>query len=138
MRTEAFVAVEGLCEQFFYGLEETDLAWRLIDQGWSVRFRADLRLLHPRTDPARHGDFHRNTARNRVWLAHRALPFPLAVFYVLNWSLVTAMRNITRPSGIAAHAGGTIDGWKHRFGPRRPMSWRTVLRLARLGRPPLI
>ncbi len=138
VRAEALAAAGGLCEQFFYGLEETDLAWRLIDTGWSVRFRSDLRMLHPQTDPSRHDDFHRKTARNRVWLAHRALPLPLAVLYVVNWTIITAVRNITRPTSIAAHVGGTVNGWTTRFGPRDPMSWRTVFRLARLGRPPLI
>ena len=31
-----FHGAGGLPEAFFYALEETDLAWRLIDAGWRV------------------------------------------------------------------------------------------------------
>lgn len=63
-------------EEFFFAHEETDLAWRALDQGWRVRYEPRLLLQHPRTSPARHAVYHRMTARNRVWLAKRHLPAP--------------------------------------------------------------
>jgi hypothetical protein len=33
---------------------------------------------------------------------------------------------------------GFVEGWRSDPGPRRPMSWSTVLRMTRLGRPPVI
>jgi GT2 family glycosyltransferase len=138
VRRSAFDAVGGLCGPFRYGLEETDLAWRLIDAGWDVQYRADLRMFHPRTSPTRHPEFVFRTARNRVWLAHRLLPAPVGLLYVINWTVVTIGRNVRRPVAIATHLRGTIDGWRHRPGPRRPMSPRTMRKLSRLGRPPLI
>lgn len=138
VHADAFRAVGGLCAPFFYGLEETDLAWRLIDAGFRVHYAADLRMRHPRTEATRHPDFHRRTARNRVWLAHRNLPLVLAVLYVANWTLVTIGRDIGNRAAIAAHLAGTRDGWRTRVGPRAPMSPATAWRLTRLGRPPVI
>ena len=34
--------------------------------------------------------------------------------------------------------GGFAGGWRTPCGPRRPMRWRTVWRLTRLGRPPVV
>ncbi len=138
VRKPAFDDVGGLCSEFFYGLEETDLAWRLIDSGWRIRYMADLEMFHPRTHPDRHPSFVRGTARNRVWLAHRALPLPLAVLYVIDWTVVTLVRNAPNPAAVWAHLAGLLEGMRDRVGPRGPISWRTALLLTRLGRPPVI
>ena len=138
VRRTAFDAVGGLCGPFHYGLEETDLAWRLIDARWEITYRADLTMRHPRTNPTRHPEFFFHTARNRVWLAHRALPLPLAVLYVANWTLVTVGRNINRPRAVQSHLHGTFAGLCEQPGPRHPVAWRTVGALCRMGRPPMI
>lgn len=138
VRRTTFDQVGGLCGPFRYGLEETDLAWRLLDAGWDIQYRADLQMTHPRTSPTRHKAFFVDTARNRVWLAHRTLPIPLAVVYVTAWTLVTTARNLRRPGAIIAHLRGTAVGLRGPIGPRRPMRWRTVWKMARLGRPPVI
>lgn len=138
VRRSAFDEVGALCGPFRYGLEETDLAWRLIDAGWKVWYRADMRMRHPHTSPIRHPEFAFATARNRVFLAHRSLPTPVGLLYVMNWTIVTICRNLRQPSTIAIHMRGTTEGWRLRPGPRQPMSFRTLWTLLRLGRPPLI
>lgn len=138
VRREAFEQVGGLCADYHYGLEETDLAWRLIDAGWGIVFDADRRVFHPRTDASRHAVFHQSTGRNRVWLAHRCLPLPLGVIYLTNWMAVTVVRNWRRPRDWIDYARGTMAGLRHRVGPRKPMRWRTAWTLTRLGRPPII
>ncbi|MEU4098529.1 glycosyltransferase [Streptomyces sp. NPDC026673] len=137
VRTAVFQEVGGLPDEFFYAHEETDLAWRALDAGWMIDYRADMVLLHPLTAPSRHAVYHRMVARNRVWLARRNLPWPLVPVYLGVWMLLTLLR---RPSGPALKAwfGGFKEGWTSSSGPRRPMRWRTVWRLARLGRPPII
>ncbi|MFR9721759.1 glycosyltransferase family 2 protein [Streptomyces sp. MS19] len=137
VRTQVFQQVGGLPDDFFYAHEETDLAWRALDAGWSIDYRADMLLYHPATPPSRHAVYHRMVARNRVWLARRNLPLPLIPVYLLVWVLLTLAR---RPSGSALKAwfGGFAEGWRTPSGPRRPMRWRTVWRLTRLGRPPVI
>ncbi|WP_328474711.1 glycosyltransferase family 2 protein [Streptomyces sp. NBC_00448] len=137
VRTEVIRQVGALPEQFFYAHEETDLAWRALDAGWMIDYRSDLVLLHPATSPARHAVYHRLVARNRVWLARRNLPWPLVPVYLGVWLALTLVR---RPSGTALRAwfGGFREGWATPCGPRRAMRWRTVWRLTRLGRPPII
>ncbi|MEU8893125.1 glycosyltransferase [Streptomyces sp. NPDC048442] len=137
VRTKVLAEVGGLPDEFFYAHEETDLAWRALDAGWMIDYRADMVLNHPTTSPARHATYHRMVARNRVWLARRNLPAPLVPVYVGVWLLLTLAR---RPSGEALKAwfSGFKEGWTTPAGPRRPMKWRTVWRLTRLGRPPVI
>ncbi|WP_199563679.1 MULTISPECIES: glycosyltransferase family 2 protein [unclassified Streptomyces] len=137
VRTRVLAEVGPLPGDFFYAHEETDLAWRALDAGWLIDYRADMVLHHPTTAPSRHAVYHRMVARNRVWLARRNLPAPLVPVYLGVWMLLTLLR---RPSGEALKAwfGGFREGWRTPCGPRRPMKWRTVWRLTRLGRPPVI
>ncbi|MER8090228.1 glycosyltransferase family 2 protein [Streptomyces sp. NPDC056178] len=137
VRTKVIAEVGPLPGQFFYAHEETDLAWRALDAGWMIDYRADMVLNHPTTAPSRHAVYHRMVARNRVWLARRNLPAPLVPVYLGVWLLLTLLR---KPSGPALKAwfGGFREGWSTPCGTRRPMRWRTVWRLTRLGRPPVI
>ncbi|MFE0224317.1 glycosyltransferase family 2 protein [Streptomyces albidoflavus] len=137
VRTRVFADAGLLPADFFYAHEETDLAWRALNAGWQIDYRSDMVLYHPTTAPSRHAVYHRMVARNRVWLARRNLPLPLVPVYLGVWLLLTLLR---RPSGAALKAwfGGFKEGWTSSAGPRRPMKWRTVWRLTRLGRPPVI
>ncbi|WP_200263948.1 glycosyltransferase [Streptomyces sp. HSG2] len=137
VRTRVLEQVGGLPDAFFYAHEETDLAWRALDAGWMIDYRSDMVLHHPTTDPSRHGVYHRMVARNRVWLARRNLPAPLVPVYLAVWALLTLVRRPTRPA-LKAWLGGFREGWTTPCGDRRPMKWRTVWRLTRLGRPPVI
>ncbi|MET9204029.1 glycosyltransferase [Streptomyces bacillaris] len=137
VRTKLLAEVGPLPEDFFYAHEETDLAWRALDAGWMIDYRADLVLHHPTTAPSRHTVYHRMVARNRVWLARRNLPAPLIPLYLGVWLLLTLVRRPSPPA-LKAWFGGFREGWSTPCGPRRPMKWRTVWRLTRLGRPPVI
>ncbi len=137
VRTKVIAEVGGLPDEFFYAHEETDLAWRALDAGWSIDYRADMVLHHPTTAPSRHAVYHRMVARNRVWLARRNLPALLVPVYLGVWLLLTLARRPSRPA-LRAWLGGFKEGWTTSCGARRPMRWRTVWRLTRLGRPPVI
>ncbi|MFF3724733.1 glycosyltransferase family 2 protein [Streptomyces erythrochromogenes] len=123
--------------QFFYAHEETDFAWRALDAGWDIEYRADMVLQHPRTAASRHAVYYRNTGRNRVWLAKRHLPAVLVPVYLATWAAYTIAQ---RPplSGLAAWWAGFFEGVRTPCPPRRAMRWRTVWRMTRLGRPPVI
>ncbi|MEU5720109.1 glycosyltransferase [Streptomyces sp. NPDC020403] len=137
VRTQVIAEVGPLPGGFFYAHEETDLAWRALDAGWMIDYRADMVLNHPTTAPSRHAVYHRMVARNRVWLARRNLPAPLVPAYLGVWLLLTLVRRPSLPA-LKAWFGGFREGWVKPCGPRRPMRWRTVWRLTRLGRPPVI
>ncbi|MFH9661651.1 glycosyltransferase family 2 protein [Streptomyces sp. NPDC017248] len=122
---------------FFFAHEETDLAWRAVDAGWKILYAPELLLRHPRTSPARHAIYYRVNARNRVWLVRRRLPLPLVPLHLGVWTLLTLARTRS-PAGLRAWCGGFAEGLREPAGERRPMRWRTVWRLTRLGRPPVI
>ncbi|MFF4668673.1 glycosyltransferase family 2 protein [Streptomyces sp. NPDC001279] len=127
----------GWPDAFFFTHEETDLAWRAIDRGWDVLYEPQLVLQHPKTSPARHAVYYRMTARNRVWLAKRHLPALLVPVYLGVWTMLTVVRTKSR-AGLRAWFGGFAEGIKSSGGPRRPIRWRTVWRMSRLGRPPVV
>ncbi|MEU9030881.1 glycosyltransferase [Streptomyces sp. NPDC048383] len=122
---------------FFYAHEETDFAWRALDAGWDIDYRADMVLQHPRTEASRHAVYYHHTGRNRVWLAKRHLPAVLVPIYLTTWAAYTLAQ---RPplSGLTAWWSGFFEGVRVPCPPRRPMRWRTVWRMTRLGRPPII
>lgn len=133
VRTPAFLDVGGFDPAFFYAMEESDLSWRLLDAGWSIWYSADLRVFHPRTKPSRHQGYAIKTARNRLWMAWRSLPVPLLVAYVGIWGLAAVLRG--------APARDVLTGYRaavEQLPDRRPMRWRTVLRITLLGRPPIV
>lgn len=133
-----FDATSGWAEPFFYAHEGIELAWRVWDQGLRVLYAGDLVANHPAIDPSRHSYYYRLNARNRVWLAKRNLPWVLAPIYVGSWTAIQLLRSARRPAGLRAWFGGWIAGWRENPGGRRRLSWRTVARMTRAGRPPLL
>ncbi|MGW1765539.1 glycosyltransferase family 2 protein [Streptomyces sp. NPDC002073] len=127
----------GWPDAFFFTHEETDLAWRAIDHGWDILYEPALVLQHPKTSPARHAVYYRMTARNRVWLAKRNLPAAVIPVYLTSWAAYTLLQ---RPplAGLKSWWTGFFEGVRTACPPRRPMRWRTVWRMTRLGRPPVI
>ncbi|WTV52221.1 glycosyltransferase family 2 protein [Kitasatospora sp. NBC_00039] len=124
-------------DAFFFSHEETDMAWRALDAGWRILYVPELLLQHPRTSPARHSFFYRTNARNRVYLARRHLPALLVPLYLGVWVALTLAR--TRDAaGLKAWFAGFAEGWRTPCGQRKPMRWRTVWTMTRLGRPPII
>lgn len=137
IRRSAFLQVGGLPERFFYAHEETDLAWRLLGEGYRIEYDAKTVMYHPQVPPTRHTDFYRLNARNRVWLARRNLPWVLATLYLLNWSVLTLIRERSGPA-LRAWFKGFGEGLREPAGERRPMGWKTAWRMLRLGRPPIV
>jgi len=137
IRRDLFESIGGWPGDFRYAHEGIDLAWRVWDAGYRVRYAGDVVAHHPAADPNRHSYRHRLSARNRVRLARRHLPLPLAVTYALVWFVLT----LVRVRSVAA-AGDLVlgyrDGLVERGEARRPMSWRTVWRMTRAGRPPVV
>jgi GT2 family glycosyltransferase len=133
-----FDSTGGWAEPFFYAHEGIELAWRVWDQGLRVWYAGDLVAHHPAIKPTRHDYYFRLTARNRVWLAKRNLPWVLAPLYVGSWTGVQLLRSVRNRSGLAAWMAGWREGWDTPVEGRRGIKWVTVWRMARYGRPPLI
>lgn len=136
VRRQAYHRAGGYWGDLFYAHEELDLAWRLHDDGGSVTYLPDVVVRHPRTPIGRHPDGWRLTGRNRVMIARRNLPWLIAVVHVTAWLMLGLLR-----APDTSCRGAYVAGWRHGWHvptDRRPIAWRTVIRLTRLGRPPVI
>jgi GT2 family glycosyltransferase len=134
-----FEEVGGWPEEFRFVHEGVDLAWRVLDAGYRVRYAAERSVLHP--SPARVTDRHGYStyygARNRVFLARRNLPLVLGVPFVASFALRTLPHLRTREQRAAAWRGYR-DGLRQPCGRRRRLRVRTLWRMARVGRPPIV
>ncbi|WP_084077186.1 glycosyltransferase family 2 protein [Demequina sp. NBRC 110057] len=119
---------------FFYAHEGIELAWRVWEQRKKVIYDPDLRIYHPVKKPTRHADYYRLSARNRVWVARRNLPVPLSMVYASTWAVLQVARSLRSPRGLRAWFGGFREGWRECPRDQRPMSWTTVVYIARKGR----
>jgi hypothetical protein len=137
IRRSAYLEAGGFPEAFFFGHEETDMSWRLLDLGYLIEYDAAATVCHPAVHNARHPTWYRLEARNRVWLARRNLPWPLAVIYLADWMALTVIRERSR-AALRAWFAGFSDGWRLDAGRRQPISMRTAWRMTRAGRPPII
>ncbi|MCP2030446.1 GT2 family glycosyltransferase [Okibacterium sp. HSC-33S16] len=133
-----FDAAGGWADEFFYAHEGIELAWRVWDQGKRAWYAGDLEANHPVVQPTRHTEYYRLNARNRVWLARRNLPLPLIPLYVGSWTGIQLLRWWRQPLVLKAWFGGWREGWNTSPGQRRPIRWRTVVRMTQAGRPPVI
>jgi GT2 family glycosyltransferase len=134
-----FERVGGWPEEFRYVHEGIDLAWRVMDAGFRVEYAGDVAVTHPAPAPVpvRHAYSLYYGLRNRVWLARRHLPLPLAVAYTLSFALRGGLR--ARSGGdLRALAKAVRDGVREPCGPRRPLRPRTLWRMTRAGRPPVV
>lgn len=137
VRREVLAAAGGWPEVYFYQHEGVELAWRVIDQDRRVRYAGGLVCWHDAKQPGRDPSYFRMQGRNRVWLARRNLPLPLAAAYLGTWLLLTLARVHGR-ANLAQAMRGWMDGFRQPCGERRPVSWRAAWRMTRAGRPPVI
>ena len=128
VRRSAFTEAGGFPDKFFYAHEESDLAWRLLDRGYTLEYDADAQMCHPPVANARHEFWYRQDGRNRVLLARRNLPWPLAAVYLLEWTLITMFRE-RAPGARRTWLKGFAEGWRTDPGERKAISWRTVWRM---------
>lgn len=137
IRRALFDAVGGWDASLRFVHEGVDLGWRVMDAGYRVRYAGDIVVLHPSYRPARNDYGYYYGARNRVWLARRYLPLPLAIPFVASFA-VRALPRLDTGSRRRAALRGYRDGLRGDCGGRRPLRASTLLRMARIGRPPVL
>jgi GT2 family glycosyltransferase len=136
-RRSVFEAVGGWPADFRFVHEGIDLGWKVLDAGSRVFYAGGIVALHPVTGLPPHGYSFYFGARNRVWLARRHLPVPLAVLYVANFALRSLPRFKTLRA-LQEALRGYRDGLRGPAGERRPLRPRTLWRMTRAGRPPIM
>jgi GT2 family glycosyltransferase len=137
VRRRVFEEIGGWHAPFFRFHEGIDLAWRMWDAGYRVRYAGDVVAFHPAPAARPDAAVRYLTSRNRVWLARRNLPLPLAAPHVALWFLRTA-GGVRSRREAREMMRGYLDGLRKAPGERRPLRWRTVWQMTRAGRPPLI
>ncbi len=137
IRRDVFEAVGGWPGDFRFVHEGVDLAWRVLDAGYRVRYAGDVVALHPSHVAGRHGYSPYYSARNRVWLARRHLPWPLGALFVATFAVRT-LPMLRRPAILREAARGYRDGLRGDCGARRKLRARTLWRMTTTGRPPVI
>jgi GT2 family glycosyltransferase len=137
MRRVAFERVGGWPAPFRFVHEGVDLGWRVIDAGYRVHYLGDVVVLHPSPTGTPHHYSYYFGARNRVWLARRYLPLPLGALYVTAFALRTVPRLKSRRA-VQEAVRGYRDGMRGPCAGRSRLSARTLLRMTRAGRPPIM
>ena len=137
IRRRAYHEVGGWFTDLVYAHEAVELCWRLVDRGWRIRYLAEVPVFHPRTEIGRHAEGWWRTGRNRVWIARRTLPWPVAAVHVVAW-LVEGARRAPGGDPRRAYLRGWASGWRTGDFERAPIGWGGVWRLTRLGRPPIV
>lgn len=133
-----FDACGGWGDPYFYAHEGIELAWRVWNQDRRAWYAGNLVANHPYVHPTRHSDYYRLNARNRVWLARRNLPAVLMPLYVGAWAMISVLRWWRTPQTLRTWFRGVGEGMRNRPGGRVRLRWRTVWRMTRSGRPPII
>lgn len=137
LRRQAFEDAGRWPGRFFFGHEGIEMAWQLVDRGWTLWYDPTISVHHPYTEATRHETHYFTNARNRVWVARRNLPAPLIPAYLATWATITAARTHDRRA-LAMWCRGFAEGVREPAGRRRPISWRGVVALTRVGRPPVV
>ena len=136
IRRCAYVEAGRYWADLVYGHEELDLAWRLIEHDYSIRYEADISVYHPHTEISRHADGWWRTGRNRVLIARRNLPAPIMAAHTVAWLVIGTLR---APGGDCRrrYIAGWFGAWRLAV-DRDPLSCSTLRRLGQLGRFPII
>jgi GT2 family glycosyltransferase len=137
IRRDVFEQLGGWAGFFFFYHEGADLTWRMWDAGYRAWYAGDVVAYHHARPAKRRGHFFYLSGRNRVWLARRNLPVPVAATHVALWFLRNLASVRSRPEA-AAVLRGYCDGLRTRPPDRRPLRWRTIWRMTLAGRPPVV
>jgi GT2 family glycosyltransferase len=92
---EAFDKAGPVPTDFFYGMEEYDLSYRLIDKGYTIKYIADIVLLHKESPEGRQtkSDKLRGMWVNKTKVAWRYLPFHCYFTTATMWSLFFLLKS---------------------------------------------
>lgn len=136
LRREAFESIGGYLNELFFKHEETELSWRLLDAGWRVVTDPSIVVEHPYTTESRHEHAIELGLRNKVWMSRMRLPLIPAILGAAV-STARSLSHCRSLDDVKAVARGVRAGFRTLPGPRTPISWSTVIKLTRSGRPPI-
>ena len=127
-------------EVLMYGLDEIELAYRALEQGFKIKYLPDV-VVHHEPPPAPPGTKKVSAwrlyylTRNRILFAYKHLPFPYFLSYVPSWLSWYGYRAITNGL-LKDYWKGIRDGFRSlKQIQRKPISEKTIVYLkANYGR----
>lgn len=107
IKRELLVEAGNLPSEFFYGMEEYDLSYRLINNGYCITYDSSIVMLHKESPQGRKpkSDKLRMMWVNKAIVAYRYLPFIYFYSTAVMWSI-----EYLRKTNF--HLVGWIKGWK--------------------------
>lgn len=88
IKKEVFDTVGLYTTQFFYGMEEYDLAYKALDAGYKILYTADVTVLHKKSESGRATptSLVRQEMENKVTVAYTYLPILYVLSHLFFWS----------------------------------------------------
>lgn len=120
-------------ESLFYGGEELDLSYRLLEAGFHILFDPSVTVLHHAAAGRSESFALYFFARNRPWVALRHLPLLCCVTHIVGWWAWSLAQGFWKRAMTVALRGmrDCMVGIPSRWGERRPISGPTRRFLAR-------
>lgn len=108
---EAFDKAGQFPTDFFYGMEEYDLSYRVLDAGYTIKYIADIVLLHKESPEGRQtkSDKLRGMWVNKTKVAWRYLPLSSYFTTALMWSLFFLLKSKFDLIGLIKGLGAVVS-----------------------------
>ncbi len=107
IRREVFDQIGVYPENFFYGMEEYDLSYRVLNAGYSIRYDDRIMILHKESPAGRLTPREKLLGMwvNKSKVAWKYLPLP----YFFSTAFLWGMEYLRKSGG---HAAGFLKGWR--------------------------
>lgn len=130
-RREVFDKTGGYYEKLFYGAEGLDMELRVMDQGFKILYRPDIRVWHQVSGKARTSDRqYYYFTRNFIWMAYKDYPLWIGARF-LSFKLAMMFYLTMRAGCYRSFVRGVWDGvigLPHIHQDRKPISRITMRR----------
>lgn len=106
-------------ESFFYGMEEFDLSYRLIDAGFQILYDPQFKLEHHRHMSGRlePDELWKKAYANKLKLAFKNLPYPYCLSVSVVWFMFVCIK--TRSLGVPIGSLKLFNEWRRQYTPER-------------------
>jgi len=126
----------GLYEtDFFYGMEEFDLSYRIIDQGYKIFYDSSFIVLHKKNQKGRISNKHLiyNYTINKIKVSYLNLPKRYFLSHIFFWSLYFIFKSRFDFISLIKLYRTVIQYHKENIYRRKPINKTTIYYLKKIG-----
>jgi len=133
IRREVLDKVGLYSDRFFYGFEELDLSFRIMDAGYRIIYCPRVAVLHknPATDKTRGPEYWKNMLENRIRTSLRNLPWRYFLSSSIIWSVFVLYESGGRIDVLWKAYGKLMGERRKIMKERKPISAETLDRVKR-------